>query len=70
MLVVTMDVLLYSLAVLGLVAAGWILFVPSGVGFEDLLRRTDLAWPRGVQEEEPAPWHLDRLRPHTRGHEW
>jgi hypothetical protein len=62
-----MDVLLYSLAVLGLVAAGWILFVPNGIGFEDLLGRTDLAWPRGVQEEEPVPWHLDRLRPHARG---
>jgi len=66
MLVVTMDVLLYSLAVLGLVVGGWILFVPSGIRFEDLLGRTDLAWPRGVQEEDPAPWHLDRLRPHIR----
>ena len=65
MLVVTMDVLLYSLAVLGLVAAGWILFVPSGVGFEDLLRRTDLAWPRGVQEEEPVRWHTERLHPRS-----
>ena len=21
----------------------------------------DPPWPRGVQEEEPVPWHLDRL---------
>ena len=37
-------------------------FIPNGIGFEDLLRRTDLDWPSGVQEEEPAPWHIDRLQ--------
>ena len=41
-------------------------FVPNGISFEDLLRRTDLDWPRGVQEEEPVPWHLERLRPRSR----
>ena len=40
--------------------------VPTGIGFEDLLRRTDLDWPRGVQEEEPVPWHLERLDPRSR----
>ena len=39
-----------------------IAFIPNGITFEDLLRRTDLAWPRGVQEEEPRPWHLERLQ--------
>ena len=38
-------------------------FIPNGIGFEDLLRRTDLDWPRGVQEEEPVRWNLDRLQP-------
>ena len=41
-------------------------FIPNGIGVEDLLRRTDLDWPRGVQEEEPARWHVDRLRRHPR----
>ena len=47
---------------------GRLVFPPNGIGFEDLLRRTDLDWPHGVQEEEPAPWHLDRMkrRPHGR----
>ena len=42
-------------------------FVPNGVSFEDLLRRTDLDWPRGVQEEEPVRWHVERLHPRSRG---
>jgi hypothetical protein len=24
-------------------------------------RHHDLGWPRGVQEEDPAPWQLERL---------
>ena len=40
---------------------GRILFRPNGITFEDLLRRTDLDWPRGVQEEEPVRWHTERL---------
>jgi hypothetical protein len=50
-----------------LVLVARIAFIPNGVTFEDLLRRTDLAWPRGVQEEEPRPWHLERLKPRSRG---
>ena len=38
------------------------LFAP-GVTVDDILQRTDLAWPRGVQEEEPVAWRLDRLAP-------
>ena len=41
-------------------------FIPNGVSFEDLLRRTDLDWPRGVQEEEPVRWHVERLHPRSR----
>ncbi len=26
-----------------------------------LLQLTPMAWPRGVQEEEPQRWNLDRL---------
>jgi hypothetical protein len=48
-----------------LVVLARIVFIPNGVTFEDLLRRTDLAWPRGVQEEEPRPWHLERLEPRS-----
>lgn len=46
-----------------LVFLGRIVFIPNGIGFEDLLRRTDLDWPRGVQEEEPVRWHVERLHP-------
>ena len=42
-------------------------FRPDGVTFDDLLRRTDLDWPRGVQEEEPVRWHVERLHPRARG---
>jgi hypothetical protein len=45
-----------------LVARG---FIPNGISFEDLLRRTDLDWPRGVQEEEPVRWHVERLQPRS-----
>jgi hypothetical protein len=44
---------------------GPIAFIPNGITFDDLLRRTDLEWPRGVQEEEPVRWHVDRLRPRS-----
>jgi hypothetical protein len=67
MLVVTMDVLLIALVVLTMLALlGRILFARNGIGFEDLLRRSDLDWPRGVQEEDSVPWHVDRLRARTR----
>ena len=45
---------------------GRIAFLPNGITFDDLLRRTDLDWPRGVQEEEPTPWHVERLPPRSR----
>ena len=63
-----MDVLLIALpvSVLLLLILGRIAFIPNGVSFEDLLARTDLAWPRGVQEEEPVRWHVERLRPHAK----
>lgn len=38
-----------------------VLFGPGGVSMEDLLSRPDLAWPRGVQEEEPICWRIERL---------
>ena len=44
-----------------IVIAGRAVFVPS-ISADDLLQRTDLRWPRGVQEEEPVPWHPERLR--------
>ena len=49
-----------------LVFLGRIAFVPNGISIEDLLRRTDLDWPRGVQEEEPVRWHIERLQPRSR----
>ena len=44
-----------------LVFFGRILFRPNGISIEDLLRRTDLDWPRGVQEEDAVHWHTERL---------
>ena len=38
----------------------------SGVTIDEMLQRPDLAWPRGVQEEEPVAWRLDRLAPARR----
>jgi hypothetical protein len=37
-----------------------------GVTVDDILQRTDLAWPRGVQEEEPVAWRFDRPAPARR----
>lgn len=48
----------FPLLMLGLM----ILIAPSGVDLDDLFGlHTDLPWPRGVQEEDPVPWRLDRL---------
>jgi hypothetical protein len=60
------DALVPILVLSILVLLARIVFIPNGVTFEDLLRRTDLAWPRGVQEEEPRPWHLECLKPRSR----
>lgn len=58
-----MDVLLAALIVLPLaILVVRFAFVPNGITFDDLLRRTDLDWPRGVQEGEPVPWHVERLQ--------
>ena len=63
-----MEHLLVALLVVAplIVFLGWIAFIPNGISFDDLLRRTDLDWPRGVQEEEPVPWHVERLHPRSR----
>jgi hypothetical protein len=63
-----MELVLLAILILAPVAIvlGRIVFVPNGISFEDLLRRTDRDWPRGVQEEEPARWHVDRLQPRSR----
>jgi hypothetical protein len=66
-LVETMEALLVALVILpGLALVIRFAFLPNGIGFEDLLRRTDLDWPHGVQEEEAAPWHIDRLNQGSR----
>ena len=63
-----MELVLVGLLVLFpmVVFLGRIAFIPNGITFDDLLRRTDLDWPRGVQEEEPVRWHVERLQPRSR----
>ena len=61
-----MDVLLLipgTLIVVGALVVARVLFIPGGVTIDDLILRRDLAWPRGVQEEEPVPWRFERLTP-------
>jgi hypothetical protein len=61
-----MDVLLLipgTLSVIGALVVARVLLVPGGVTIDDLLQRTDHAWPRGVQEEEPVHWRFERLTP-------
>jgi hypothetical protein len=60
----TDALVLLTLAVVSIVL--WLLRARGGITFADLLGRTDLAWPRGVQEEEPTPWHPERLHPRAR----
>ena len=52
-----------ALIVLGSLVVARLLLRPGGVTIDDLLMRPDLAWPRGVQEEEPVPWRFERLTP-------
>lgn len=53
-----------------LLLVGRIRFVPDGTELADLFtRQDDLAWPRGVQEEDPRPWRLERLTPPARRRE-
>jgi hypothetical protein len=62
-----MEIVLVALVLAPLVIfLGRIAFIPNGVTFDDVLRRTDLEWPRGVQEEEPVRWHVERLHPRSR----
>lgn len=36
----------------------------DGISLEDLFTRPDaMPWPRGVQEEEPVRWRIERLTP-------
>jgi hypothetical protein len=36
--------------------------VPDGVSFDDLIPPLqDVYWPRGLQEEEPVRWRIERL---------
>ena len=60
-----MDVFLIAgiVIVIGALVVARVLLIPGGMTIDDLLRRTDLEWPRGVQEPEPEPWHFDRLTP-------
>jgi hypothetical protein len=53
-----------------LLLVGRIRFEPDGTDLADLFtRQDDLAWPRGVQEEDPLPWRLERLTPPVRQRE-
>ncbi len=52
-----------ALFVLGSLVVARLLLRPGGVTMDDLLMRPDLAWPHGVQEEEPVPWRFERLDP-------
>jgi hypothetical protein len=41
-----------------------IVVIPDGARLEDLIvPRMDFEWPRGVQEEEPVRWQVERLTP-------
>jgi hypothetical protein len=62
-----MDLTLAAFVILApiLVLLARVVLVPNGITFEDLLRRTDLDWPHGVQEEEPAHWRFDRPSAHS-----
>ena len=61
-----MDVYLLLLGtpiVIGSLIVGRALLARDGLTIDDLLRRPELAWPRGVQEEDPTPWRIERLTP-------
>jgi hypothetical protein len=52
--------LVYALIILAVLK----IIAPDGIDYEDVLQlHTDREWPRGVQEEEPVRWRLDRLSP-------
>ena len=60
------------IAIVTLLVAVGLAFGPRHGDMESLFRSpTDLGWPRGVQEEEPAPWKtelLGRSRPAPDGY--
>ena len=52
--------LAFSLLVLGTL----VVIAPRGVSLDDLFKSPmEARWPRGIQEEEPVHWRLDRLTP-------
>ena len=60
------DALTTALLILAAIAAVLVLTWALGAGDPTDLgllfgRPWELAWPRGVQEEEPQPWRLDLL---------
>jgi hypothetical protein len=52
-----------TLIVIGALLVARVILIPGDVTIDDLFRRTDLEWPRGVQEQEPEPWRFERLTP-------
>jgi len=61
-----MELVIFALVVVTiLIVLARTVFAPNGLSLEDLLRRTELDWPRGVQEEEPVRWHTERLHPRS-----
>ena len=62
------DAITTALLILAAIAAVLVLTWAIGAGDPTDLgllfgRPWELAWPRGVQEEEPQPWRLDLLEP-------
>jgi len=61
-----MELVIFALVVVTIfIVLARTVFAPNGISLEDLLRRTELDWPRGVQEEEPVRWHTERLHPRS-----
>ena len=61
-----MDVYLVLLGVpvlIGSLIVARALLNPDGLSIDDLLTRSDLTWPRGVQEEEPVRWRYRAAHP-------
>ena len=52
--------LVFALLVLGTL----MVIAPRGVSLDDLFKSPmEARWPRGIQEEEPVRWRLNRLTP-------
>src|SRR6185369_1943231 len=52
-----------TVIVIGALVVARVVLRPGGMTIDDLLTRPDLAWPHGVQEEDPVPWRFERLTP-------